>query len=164
MATQKKYHHLVLLDEASKASQLDIKKLLSILFLFLAGIIIGGVFISFLYEEHYRTAQTLPVSLPSSMASVTDIQSQEIAPAELLPITEILPVSDKSSGCSIESLGRNAVDKGCSVEDFKEEEVAIEAALPDSSVNITGLDGLRETSNKTDDAEVGGITNIFNLK
>jgi hypothetical protein len=156
MATQKKYHNLVLLDEASEASQLDIKKLL-IFFLFLVGIVIGGVFISLLYEEPYRTAQVLPTT-----NSVSDIQPQEIAPVELQSITEMLPVSDKSSGCSIESLGRNTVDKSCSVDDYKEE--PIDTALTDSSADVTGLDRLGKTLNKTDEAEVRGITNILDLK
>jgi len=162
MATQKKYHNLVLLDEASEVSQLDIKKPMFILFLFLAGIVIGGVFISLLYEEHYRTAQILPTSLSSSTDSVSDIQPQKIAPAKLQSITEMLPVSDKSSGCSIESLGRNTVEKGCSVDDYKEEPIG--TALTDSSAKVTGLDGLGKTLNKTDEAEVGGITNILDLK
>jgi hypothetical protein len=163
MATQKKYHNLVLLDEASEASQLDIKKLVSILFLFLVGIVIGAVFISFLYEEQYKMLQPQPTSLSASTDSL--IQTQEVASGKLQSITELTPVSDKSSGCSIESLGRNTVEKGCSVDDYKE--IPADTALIDSSIATTGLDGLissEDTVKKTDDSAVEGITNILDLK
>ena len=167
MATQKKYHNLVLLDESAEANQSDVIKTISVAFLFVAGIAVGAIFISLLYEDYAasRLDSTATLSSIDSMSGGGSA-TQEMAPMELQSITETsIASSPKSSGCSIESLGRNMPEKGCSVDDYKE--VAADSGLGDAT-GITSLGDLSSGEGgliKTDAVkENGAITNILDLQ
>ena len=165
MATQKKYHNLVLLDESAEANQPDVIKTISVAFLFVAGVAVGAIFISLLYED-YAASRLDSTATLSSIDSMSDSVTQEMAPMELQSITETsIASSPKSSGCSIESLGRNTPEKGCSVDDYKE--VAADSGLGDAT-GITSLGDLSSGDGgliKTDATkDSGAITNILDLQ
>jgi hypothetical protein len=165
MATQKKYHNLVLLDETAEVNQPDVIKKISVAFLFVAGIAVGAIFTSLLYED-YAVSRSDSMATLSSINSMSDSATQEMAPMELQSITEkAIASSPKSSGCSIESLGRNTTEKGCSVDDYKE--VAADSGLGDTT-GITSLGDLSSDDGgliKTDAVkDSGAITNILDLQ
>ena len=165
MATQKKYHNLVLLDESTEVNQPDVIKIMSVAFLFIAGIIVGAIFISHLYKD-YAPSRSGSMARLSSIDRMSDSDTQETAPMELQSITETATTSSlKSSGCSIESLGRNALETGCSVDDYKE--VATDRK-PSDATGITSLGDLSTSDGgliKTDAVkESGAVTNILDLQ
>lgn len=166
MATQKKYHNLVLLDESADANQSEVTKPFSVAFLFVAGIAVGAIFISLLYENNAisRSASTT-ATLPSP-DGMSDSSIEEIAPTELQSITDTAIVSSPaSSGCSIESLGRNLPEAGCSVDDYKEVATDNESG---NAIGITELGDLSPSSGgliKTDVLQgSGSVTNILDLQ
>jgi hypothetical protein len=166
METQKKYHDLVLLDESGETNQLDIIKSISVAFLFIAGIAVGAIFISLLYQEDYAMTQALSTTA-SPISSINGLSTQDIAPMELQSITEAAIVtSPKASGCSIESLGRNMPEQGCSANDYKD--VAVEDALDSAPTGVTELGDLSPAGGgliKTDvPQDTGGVTNILDLQ
>ncbi|HFC91401.1 MAG TPA: hypothetical protein ENJ51_01165 [Leucothrix mucor] len=165
MTTQKKYHNLVLLDESAEANQPDVIKIISGAFLFVTGIAVGAIFISHLYED-YAASRSGSMATLSSIEHTSDLATQKTAPVELQSITETAVASSlKSSGCSIESLGRNAPETGCSVDDYKE--VAADRELGDAT-GITSLGDLSTSDGgliKTDaPKDSGTVTNILDLQ
>ncbi|MCK5918950.1 MAG: hypothetical protein KAG34_11010 [Cocleimonas sp.] len=162
MTTQKKYHNLVLLDKSSAEHQQDVSKPISVAFLFIAGIAVGAIFISLLYED-YAVSQVTSTATLSSLHSISDSSTQEITPMELQSITETTTaISAKSLGCSIESLGRNIPEQGCSADDYKD--IAVNSE-PDNATGITSLGNLPPSEGgliKTDTLQ--GVTNILDLQ
>ena len=153
METQKKYHDLVLLDKNNGTEQIVVKKVIFIFLLFLAGIVIGALLISFLHNKNKLTPQALSVIEPLPIGNITN-SLQEVASPKLQAITTITAPSSKTDGCSVESLGRN-VTEGCSVDDYAEPPVntSLETLVaPESPIN--GMD----TPTKS------GVTNILDLQ
>jgi hypothetical protein len=166
METPKKYHDLVLLDESGETNQLNIIKSISIVFLFIVGIAIGAIFISLLYQENYAITQAIFRTAPP-IDNINASSTQDIAPMELQSITgDAIIASPKTSGCSIESLGRNMSDQGCFVNDYKD--VAVEDAADSVPAGVTELDNLSpavEGLIKIDvPQDTGSVTNILDLQ
>ena len=171
MEIQKKYHNLVLLDENNATKQFVMKKLTFIFLLFLSGIVIGALFISFLHNKNKLTTQAIAVIEPLPKANMAD-SLQAIVPsssAELQGITAITPSSFKTDGCSVESLGRN-LNEGCSVDDYVDVETPIDTEPDNSATGVTPLDGLITLEENINDAgrsvneEDAGVTNILDLQ
>jgi hypothetical protein len=169
METQKKYHNLVLLDENNATKQFVMKKLTFIFLLFLFGIVIGALFISFMHNKNKLTTQVISVIEPLPRANIAD-SLQAIVPSslsELQGITAITPSLFKTDGCSVESLGRN-LSEGCSVDDYVE--TPIDTKPDNSETDVTPLDGLIILEENINDAgrsvneENAGVTNILDLQ
>lgn len=163
MTTQKKYHDLVLIDKNNEENDFGKKKLMSVLLLFLVGVGIGGGVISVLSKE--GVTQAKPTILPASYDN-NSVLLQEITPTVLQPITNA--EASSSSGCSIESLGRNPVGQGCSVDGG--EGVSISETPANGFMSVTGLSDLT-ASNKKEIKKTNintnqdtGITNILDLQ
>lgn len=156
MATPSKYHDLVLLDDSNREKNtLDSRKLLFIFSLFILGVVLGAVVISLLHGGRDTPVATSPLSSDKNTDSLSKLQ--EIVPTVLQPIAEVKdPASNVSAGCSIESLGRNTVEQGCAVDDYKED-----------SAGVTGLDSLTSSSDRVDKTTApdnDGVTNILDLQ
>ncbi|RTZ64621.1 MAG: hypothetical protein DSZ29_05340 [Aquificaceae bacterium] len=160
MATQKKYHDLVILDhENVGAKQISAKKLISGILFFIIGIFIGALLISILNNKNSSLiTQAPPVTTQSSSSNGSDI-----APitTELQSITSITP-SAKEGGCGIESLGRNNPE-GCSADAFTETPLN---PTEDSTTEVTDLNFLDTPDNtvESNSAPESGMTNILDLK
>jgi hypothetical protein len=156
MTTPPKYHDLVLLDDSnSEKNASDSRKLLFIVSLFLLGVVLGATVISLLHGGGDAQVATTPLSSSKNTDSLSKLQV--IVPTVLQPIAEMNdPASNVSAGCSIESLGRNAVEQGCAVDDYKED-----------STGVAGLDSLTSSNDsidKTKPPESDGVTNILDLQ
>jgi hypothetical protein len=157
MTTPPKYHDLVLLDESNREGKYsDGKKIFFIFSLFFLGVVVGAVIISLLHGGDMETQAAInPLSISKSNDSIS--VPQEIVPTTLQPIAAVNdPTPNALTGCSIESLGRNTVEQGCAVDDYKED-----------VTGVTGLDNLNSLGNnadKTKTLENDGVTNILDLQ
>jgi len=161
MATQKKYHDLVILDhENVGAKQISAKKLISGILFFIIGIFIGALLISVLNNKN----SSLITQAPPVTTQPSSPNSSDIAPitTELQSITSITP-SAKEGGCGIESLGRNNPE-GCSADAFTETPLN---PTEDSATEVTDLNFLDTPDDNTienNSAPESGVTNILDLK
>ena len=161
MATQKKYHDLVILDrENTEARQTKAKKLVSGILFFIIGVFIGALLISVLNNENTGLTQVSPITIHSSPSNDSDI-----APitTELQSITSITPSSEKS-GCGIESLGRNSLE-GCSSDAFTETPLDATKTNAAEVSDINSLDDTpKDIPSDNDSTLDSGVTNILDLQ
>lgn len=148
MDTQKKYHDLVILDDDNGLNETDPKKITSAILLLLSGIFIGALLVSLLNLKQEERSNPRLSPLTSNAPSTIKLQS-------------ITTETEGSSGCGIESLGRNAEqEQGCSADAFSQtslnEMVQEETNLSELNKNI------KEGSLLSNDVKVQ--TNISDLK
>jgi hypothetical protein len=165
MTTQKKYRDLVLIDNNIEPNHFSKKKLMSVLLLFLIGVGIGSLIVSVLGKgkivERPQVKPTISSISADNRSSLQEIASK----TSLQSITNTAISSRASSGCSIESLGRNPVGQGCSVDgggDVSSSEIPANV-----STNITTphhLTPSKEKTEKTTTNQETGLTNILDLQ
>jgi len=162
MATQKKYHDLVILENKNTgAKQVNAKKLISGILFFLIGIFLGAFLVAVLDNKNSELSQTPPSIIQPSLPSTSDTS---LRTTEIQSITSITTTSGKS-GCGIESLGRNNPE-GCSADSFTE--TPLEATENNSS-EITDLNFIDTPKDSVNDNNTvstpdSGVTNILDLQ
>lgn len=153
MATQKKYHDLVILDENSNAQEIGFKKFILGGLLFISGILVGAIFVTLLNNHNINQSITdseiTTITQPNPVTQTADEEPQ------LQSITGA-GTSNDEAGCGITSLQENP--EGCSADAFTEETPNAEQA-PTS----TSLDSLNLNSGSVNDGESTRITDLNQL-
>lgn len=159
MATHKKYHDLVILDESNESNTIDIRKLIFGGLLFASGIAVGSIIVSsfnarndLVQNPTISPLGTITTDTPVPIISITGNGS-----SDLQSITA--EDTESSAGCGIESLGLEENPEGCSADAFTE------VPSDTTEAGFTDLNHLISPEDKMDEpAPITGSTNILDLK